>query len=139
MEKYLLIILILLFNIKIKVCSQIITITQSGRKIISIPKPIKHKIVITTRIVKNESEPLIRQQKKIDFERQPEVKQREFLAPPLKGKLHVTSYCEIIDFGSCYSRVGKGISAQSSHKTVLETSNLTRLFSLQRKKNFTSN
>jgi len=89
MRKYLLIILILLFNIKSRVYSQLITITQSGRKIISNWEPIKDTIVIVTR---NESEPLIRPQNKIDFGRQLEVKQREFLAPPLKGKLHVTSY-----------------------------------------------
>lgn len=101
MVKYLLIILILLFNIKSKVSSQIIiTISQSGRKIISNRKPIKDTIVIAARIAKNEREPLIRPQNKIDFDSQPEVKQREFLAPPLTGKLYVTSY-----FGERYHPV----------------------------------
>lgn len=100
MIKYLLIILILSLNIKSKVSSQIITISQSGRKIISNRKPIKDTIVIAAPIAKNEREPLIRPQNKIDFDSQPEVKQREFLAPPLTGKLYVTSY-----FGERYHPV----------------------------------
>ena len=46
MGKYLLTILILLSNIKSRVYSQIITISQSGRKIISNWEPVKDTIVV---------------------------------------------------------------------------------------------
>jgi len=92
MRKYLLSILILLFTVKSKMYSQIITVPQRGRKIISIQKPVKDLAIIADPFAKNESEPIINPGSKIDFDGQLEVKQRVFLSSPLEGKLYVTSY-----------------------------------------------
>ena len=98
MINYLLIILIFITNLKTNVAySQIITISQAGRKIISPLKPDNQIIVASFSNEQVDSGQLIEPQNDLDFYRQSDLKPTKIVSPPLIGKIYVTS-----DFGERY-------------------------------------
>lgn len=95
MIKYLLIILILLFNVKTnRASSQIITISQAGRKIISRADPDSRIISAPFANERVDSGQLIGHQNDVDFDLQTDLNPTKIFSLPLTGKLYVTS-----DFG----------------------------------------
>lgn len=95
MGKYLLIILILLSNVKTnKASSQIITISQAGREIISRADPDNRIIGASFANERADSGQLIGHQNDIDLDLQTDFKPTKILSLPLTGKLYVSS-----DFG----------------------------------------
>ncbi|HEY5369734.1 MAG TPA: M23 family metallopeptidase [Hanamia sp.] len=95
MLKYLITILIFITNIKTNVAfSQIITISPTGRKIISPMKPDKTIIVAGLLVTPIDSSQLIGTQNDDNYNKQLDLTPTEIVSPPLNEKLYVTS-----DFG----------------------------------------
>ncbi|MDQ2719368.1 MAG: M23 family metallopeptidase [Bacteroidota bacterium] len=95
MFKYLLILLILLPSLKTnKAFSQIITISQAGRKIIFHVVPDKHKLTADSSVIHVDSDQLIKTQNSVDYTMQLKLAPTKFIFPPLSGNTYVTS-----DFG----------------------------------------
>jgi len=93
MSSYLLIILIFLFKVNVSF-TQIITISPTGRKIISPMKPDKSIIVAGLLVTPIDSSQLKGSQDDADVDKQLDLTPTEIVSPPLNGKLYVTS-----DFG----------------------------------------
>ena len=125
MVKYLITILIFITNIKTNVAfSQIITISPTGRKIISPMKPDKPIIVAGLLVTPIDSSQLIRSQDDADVDKQLDLTPTEIVSPPLNGKLYVTS-----DFGERYHPVyhkqifHAGIDLKADHEIVKTIAN----------------
>lgn len=101
MGKYLLIILILLSSIKTKrASSQIITISQAGRKIISNDEQDKRRLTNTDSDTSIDIGQLIKPENNVDFDLQTDLKPIKIFSLPLNGKLFITS-----DFGERFHPV----------------------------------